>query len=150
MTVFTDRTPRFVDQSQTDPANDSLFLSIKMSAGELYGYSSPHKQMIVELYIAPTVTTPQPTESPVSNPNGELPDQEPSLSPDQLLGSFDSRDEAITFAKEQLMNGGQNIVETQSGQFNEYTHIEWLTLTTTAPNGESTPKTYYLVTDEGY
>ncbi len=104
--------------------------------------------MLVELYAAPAAA-PQPTESPVSNAVGELPEQEPSLSPDQLLGSFDSREEAITFAKEQLANGGQHLTDTQSGMFDEHTHIEWLTLTTTH-NDASTHTTYYLVTDEGY
>jgi hypothetical protein len=120
-----------------------------MRTCELYCYISLRKEMIVELYTAPAVTTTQPTESPVSNPNGELPDQEPSLSPDQLLGSFDSREEAISFAKEQLADGGQTIADTQSGVFNDYTHIEWLTLTSTE-NGEPVHQTYYLVTDEGY
>ncbi len=104
--------------------------------------------MLVELYAAPAAE-PHPTESPVSNAVGELPDQEPSLSPDQLLGSFDSREEAITFAKEQLIDGGQNITDTQSGMFDEHTHIEWLTLTTTQHDA-AMHKTFYLVTDEGY
>ncbi|QJD80347.1 hypothetical protein [Spirosoma rhododendri] len=106
--------------------------------------------MLVELYAAPSVQDTHPTESPVSNPVGELPDQEPDLSPDQLLGSFDSREEAITFAKEQLLDDGQNVTDTQSGSFDEHTHIEWLTITATAQNGDSAPRTYYLVTDEGY
>lgn len=105
--------------------------------------------MLVELYTAPSGQDAHPTESPVSNPTGELPDQEPDLSPDQLLGSFDSREEAITFAKEQCIDGGQNVTDTQSGMFNEHTHIEWLTLTTTQQDA-STRKTFYLVTDEGY
>lgn len=105
--------------------------------------------MLVELYAVPEVVSAQLTESPVSNPGGELPQQEPALSPDQLLGSFDSREEAITFAKEQLVDGGQSITDTQSGIFNEHTHIEWLLLTTTQ-NGTSVYTAYYLVTDEGY
>lgn len=105
--------------------------------------------MIVELYAVPMADQSGVVDSPVSNTTGVLPDQEPALESGDLLGTFTSRETAVAFIDQQLTEQGQEVVDTQSAPFNQYTHIEWLTLTIKA-DGRSTQKSYYLVTDEGY
>ena len=108
--------------------------------------------MTIELYTAPTTATPSETnESPISNPTGELPEQEPALDLADLLGSFSSREEALEFIQTQLAAQKQSITDTQSAPFSEYTHIEWLTITTKTEDQQTASKSYYLVNaDEGY
>ena len=106
--------------------------------------------MTVELYDAPAKSNQSGLlESPISNSQGELPDEEPTLDFGDLLGSFDSREEAITFIKNQLAEQNQEVTDSHSAPFDEYTHVEWLTFTIAA-DSQTQSKSYYLVTDEGY
>lgn len=107
--------------------------------------------MIIELYAAPSTGTVSPMpESPVSNIRGELPDDEPSVDFGNLLGSFDSREEAIEFVVKQLTDQHLTITQQETGPFNEYTHIDWLTMTTAAGHSPASQQHYYLISDEGY
>ncbi len=105
--------------------------------------------MIIELYTAPEPAQGV-IESPVSNIRGELPEQEPTLDSENLLGSFDSREEAIDFIGNQAAGQNQTVTDSQSAPFNEYTHIEWLTVTVKTADQSTRRAHYYLVTDEGY
>ncbi len=107
--------------------------------------------MIIELYKSPKVLNPSGhPESPVSNTKGELPDDEPALEFGDLIGSFDSREEAIAFVENQASERNQQITDTKSGPFNAYTHVEWLTVTVSTGGDQTENEDYYLVTDEGY
>jgi hypothetical protein len=106
--------------------------------------------MIVELYAAPDTSPSTPVDSPISNTTGELPEQEPTLDPGNLLGSFDSREEAINFVQNQAAAQQQEIAETTNAPFNAYTHVEWLTVTFKNADQSMQTDNYYLVTDEGY
>ncbi|QKZ13686.1 hypothetical protein [Spirosoma sp. KUDC1026] len=106
--------------------------------------------MIVELYTAPDSSPSAPVDLPISNTAGELPEQEPTLDPGNLLGSFDSRDEAINFVQNQAAAQQQEVADTQSAPFNAYTHVEWLTVTLKNADQSTQTTNYYLVTDEGY
>lgn len=105
--------------------------------------------MIIEVYNVPSDAS-EATDSPISSTTGELPDQEPEFRPDDLLGSFDSREEAIGFVKEQLASQNQVVTDSQVAPFNAYTHIERLTMTIQTDAETDQHKNYYLVTDEGY
>jgi len=106
--------------------------------------------MIIELYTVPVSDPSGHPESPISNSNGELPDEESGLDLGDLLGSFDSREEAIAFIQEQVAERNQVIVDRQSGPFNEYSHVEWLTITLKKQDQQTASESYYLVSDEGY
>jgi len=107
--------------------------------------------MTVELYDAPAKSDQSgQLESPISNIQGELPDEEPTLDFGDLLGSFDSREEAVTFIKKQLAEQNQEVTDSHSAPFDEYTHVEWLTFIIAATDQQAQSKSYYLVTDEGY
>ena len=106
--------------------------------------------MIIELYAAPLYDGSESISSPVSNPTGELPDQEPSLDLGDLLGSFDSQAEAITFVTNQFTTNDQSVTDSRVISFNAYTHIELLTVTVQNGDQSTQDKNYYLVTDEGY
>ncbi|GAB3513655.1 hypothetical protein GCM10027341_55930 [Spirosoma knui] len=102
--------------------------------------------MTIELYAAPATAAEGAVDSPISNVVGTLPEQEPDFNQSDLLGSFDSKEEAIAFARQQLEADQQVVTDCQVVPFNVYTHVEWLTLTT----ADAGSKNYYLVTDEGY
>lgn len=106
--------------------------------------------MTIELYAAPDATQSGLVESPVSNTTGELPEQEPTLNFGDLLGSFSSREAAIGFIGEQVEKRNQVMSDSKSAPFNEYTHIEWLTITVETGGQSTQNENYYLVTDEGY
>lgn len=106
--------------------------------------------MTIELYAAPETAAFGVIESPVSDAEGELPEQEPALNPDNLLGSFDSSEEAIEFVTKQLLDKNQVVVASQSAPFDVYTHIEWLTVTSKFADQSTQIDKYYLVMDEGY
>ncbi|GAB4035892.1 hypothetical protein [Spirosoma jeollabukense] len=107
--------------------------------------------MTIELYDAPAKANQSGHPgSPISNTQGELPNEEPTLDFGDLLGSFDSREEAIDFIKDQLAGQSQEVTDSHSAPFDEYTHVEWLTFTIAAPDQQIQSKSYYLVTDEGY
>ena len=106
--------------------------------------------MTIELYTAPINDSVKPADSPISNTTGELPDQEPSLDLGNLLGSFDSQDEALEFIKSQTLPQGQSVIDSVIVLFNPYTHVEFLTVTIQNEDQSTYPKSYYLVTDEGY
>lgn len=107
--------------------------------------------MIIELYAAPkAATVSAPPDAPISNPTGELPDNEPALSLGDLLGSFDSRDEALAFLTRQAGERGQQLTSHSSEPYCDYTHVEWLSVTLTEADQQATQASYYLVTDEGY
>lgn len=106
--------------------------------------------MIIELYATPPSNGSGPIDSPVSNTTGELPDQEPSLDLGDLLGSFDSQEEAVAFITEQFSATNQSVTDSRVIPFDAYTHIELLTVT--VQNGDQSTQTinYYLVSDQGY
>jgi hypothetical protein len=106
--------------------------------------------MIIELYAAPDSSPSASVDSPISNTTGELPEQEPTLDPGNLLGSFDSREEAINFVQNQAATQQQEVADTKSAPFNAYTHVEWLTVTLKNTDQSTQTSHYYLVTDEGY
>ncbi|WP_461128374.1 hypothetical protein [Spirosoma aerophilum] len=107
--------------------------------------------MTIELYSSPQVAEEaEVPEAPVSNLNGELPDAEPALDLGDLLGTFDSREEAIEFLTNQAKEQRQVVIDSQSAPFSDYTHIEWLSLILSKDGQENQKKSYYLVTDEGY
>lgn len=107
--------------------------------------------MTIELYASPKTTgSSEHPESPVSNTNGELPDTEPTLDFGDLIDTFDSREEAISFIEKQLAERNQVLTETTSGPFDAYTHVEWLTINTLTEDKQARSEQYYLVTDEGY
>lgn len=107
--------------------------------------------MTIELYASPKTTSgSERPESPVSNTKGELPDEEPSLDFGDLIDTFDSREEAISFIEKQVANRNQVLTETNSGSFDEYTHVEWLTVKMLTEDKQTESESYYLVTDEGY
>ncbi|GAB4051415.1 hypothetical protein [Spirosoma litoris] len=106
--------------------------------------------MTIELYTAPINDSEEPADSPISNTTGELPDQEPALNLGDLLGSFDSQDEALEFIKTQTLSQGQSIIDSVIVLFSPYTHVEFLTVTIQNDDQSTYPKSFYLVTDEGY
>ncbi|AUD03872.1 hypothetical protein [Spirosoma pollinicola] len=107
--------------------------------------------MIIELYASPKIQNQsEHPESPISNTKGELPDEEPALEFGDLIGSFDSREEAIAFVQTQANERKQQVIDTQSGPYNAYTHVEWLTLTVSKEGSQTGSVNYYLVSDEGY
>ena len=106
--------------------------------------------MIVELYEAPASDESAAINSPVSNTTGELPEQEPALDLGDLLGSFDSQEEAVAFIQDQAANQNQHVTNRQIVPFNAYTHVEWLTVTIQSEDRSTQHRNYYLVTDEGY
>ena len=107
--------------------------------------------MTIELYDAPAKANQSGhPESPISNIQGELPNEEPTLDFGDLLGSFDSREEAIAVIKDQLAEQSQEVTDSHSAPFDEYTHVEWLTFTMRTADQQTQNKSYYLVTDEGY
>lgn len=107
--------------------------------------------MTIELYKAPQVNTPtEYPESPVSNVAGELPDDEPGLNLGDMVGSFSSREEAMAFIEQQATATGSIVVDHQSSPYNEYTHVEWLTVVVQQADQSTQNESYYLVTDEGY
>ena len=107
--------------------------------------------MTIELYASSPANVPsEKPESPISNMPGELPDAEPDLDLGNLLGTFDSREEAISFLKKQAEEQNKLVTDSQTAPFNDYTHVEWLTLTVSAEGQGKQQENYYLVTDEGY
>ena len=106
--------------------------------------------MIVELYVAPAADSSEVAESPISSTTGELPDQEPTLDPANLLGSFDSREEAVSSAEQKAKGDNQSIMNSAISPFNAYTHVELLTITVQNQDQSTGTAHYYLVTDEGY
>ena len=106
--------------------------------------------MIIELYEAPESDSSEATNSPISTTTGELPQQEPDLDLGNLLGSFDSREEALAFVQNQLAHQNRRITNTRIVPFNAYIHVEWLTVTLQKEDQSTDRKNYYLVTDEGY
>ncbi len=106
--------------------------------------------MIIELYAVPTTDPEGATDSPISNTTGTLPDQEPALDLGDLLGSFDSREEAINFIQTQAAARNQEVADTNTAPFNEYTRVDWLTVTLKNIDQTTQHERYYLVTDEGY
>ncbi|GAB3782067.1 hypothetical protein GCM10028818_37170 [Spirosoma horti] len=107
--------------------------------------------MTIELYASPqTPGKPNHPESPVSNLRGELPEAEPTLDFGDLIDTFDSREEAISFIKQRLAARNQVLTETESGSFDPYTHVEWLTVKILTEDKQAQSENYYLVTDEGY
>lgn len=106
--------------------------------------------MIVELYEAPKSDSSEAINSPISNTTGELPQQEPNLDLGDLLGSFDSREEALAFVQNQIAHQNRRVTDSRIAPFNAYTHVEWLTVTLQSEDQSTDRKNYYLVTDEGY
>ncbi len=106
--------------------------------------------MIVELYTAPATHSSEVAESPISSTSGELPDQEPTLDLGDLLGSFDSREEAISSVERTVKEASQSVIDSTVSPFNDYTHVELLTVTVQDRDQSTHTKLYYLVTDEGY
>jgi hypothetical protein len=106
--------------------------------------------MIIELYTAPAADSSADVESPISSITGELPDQEPTLDLGDLLGSFDSREEAISSVEQTVKEANQSVIDNTVSPFNDYTHIELLTVTVQNQDQSTHTKRYYLVTDEGY
>ncbi len=106
--------------------------------------------MIVELYASPLSSTAEHPELPISNTVGELPDEEPSLNLGDLLGSFSSRNEALEYIQQQVAERSELVVESQGAPFDDYTHVEWLTITIKTETQKTENRNYYLVSDEGY
>lgn len=106
--------------------------------------------MTIELYEAPGMDASEAEDSPISNTSGELPEQEPEFRPDDLLGSFDSREEAMAFVQNQLTAQNQVVIDSRVAPFNDYTHVERLTVTIQTNGQSGQDKNYYLVADEGY
>lgn len=110
-----------------------------------------HTRMTIELYASPkTPSESNRPESPVSNLKGELPEAEPTLDFGDLIDTFDSREDAISFIKKQVAERNQVLAETESGPFDAYTHVEWLTVKILTEDKQTESENYYLVTDEGY
>ena len=106
--------------------------------------------MIIELYTAPATDSSEVAESPISSTTGELPEQEPTLDLGDLLGSFDSREEAIASIEQKAKEGNQSVIDSTVSPFNAYTHVELLTITVQNKDQSTHSNSYYLVTDEGY
>ncbi|MBD2754972.1 hypothetical protein [Spirosoma validum] len=106
--------------------------------------------MTIELYEAPEAVSSESIESPISSTTGELPDQEPTLDLGNLLGSFDSQEEALTFLQEQASQQNQQLTDSDISAYNAYTHVSLLTVTIQTKDQSTQQKNYYLVTDEGY
>lgn len=106
--------------------------------------------MIIELYKAPAADSSEVAASPISSTTGELPDQEPTLDLGDLLGSFDSREEAISSIEQKVKANSQSVVDSTVSPFNAYTHVELLTVTVQNQDQSTCATHYYLVTDEGY
>lgn len=106
--------------------------------------------MIIELYTAPATDASVVTESPISSTSGELPEQEPTLDLGDLLGSFDSREEAIAAVERTAKEAGKAMLDSTVSAFNAYTHVELLTVTVQNRDQSTHTNLYYLVTDEGY
>jgi hypothetical protein len=107
--------------------------------------------MTIELYASsPVENQSEKPEAPISNLNGELPDAEPALDLGDLIGTFDSREEALLFLEKQAEQRNRVVTDSQSAPYNDYTHVEWLTVTISGGEQEDQKENYYLVTDEGY
>ncbi|GAB3942650.1 hypothetical protein GCM10028805_07510 [Spirosoma harenae] len=106
--------------------------------------------MTFELYTAPAADSSDTVESPISNITGELPEQEPDINQDNLLGSFDTREEAMEFVQSGTIEPNQSIIDSHIKPFNDYTHVELLTVTVQNGDQSSFSRRYYLVNDEGY
>ncbi|QJW89977.1 hypothetical protein HNV11_11620 [Spirosoma taeanense] len=106
--------------------------------------------MIIELYAAQPAEAAGAPDLPVSNLQGELPEQEPALDMGDLLGSFPSREEAMNFVQYRAAAHQREVVDTHSAPFNDYVHIEWLTVTFKNEDQSTHSEGYYLVSDEGY
>ncbi|UHG89853.1 hypothetical protein [Spirosoma oryzicola] len=106
--------------------------------------------MLIELYANPGFQAVALPESPISSLNGELPDEETGLELGDLLGSFSSREEAIAAITQQVSEQNGQVTESHSAPFNDYSHVEWLTVTVQTANQQTESRAYYLVTDEGY
>ncbi|WP_080057845.1 hypothetical protein [Spirosoma aerolatum] len=106
--------------------------------------------MTIELYNTSLTDYSAPVESPISNTTGELPEQEPALDLGHLLGSFDSREEALVFVEEQAASQQQLVMDSRIVKFDAYTHVELLTVTLQHADQTTAIKNYYLVLDEGY
>lgn len=106
--------------------------------------------MTIELYEAPGADSAEAINSPISSTTGELPDQEPDLDLGDLLGSFDSQEEAIIFLEKQAAQQNQQITDSTIVAYNAYTHVSLLTVTIQGNEQSTEQKNYYLVTDQGY
>jgi hypothetical protein len=106
--------------------------------------------MTLELYLVSSSDSPAVVTSPISNTTGELPEQEPTLDLGDLLGSFDSKEEVLTFVQTQLSFPNQQVIDSRISPFNAYTHVEWLTVTIQNEDLSTFHKNYYVVSDEGY
>jgi hypothetical protein len=106
--------------------------------------------MTLELYLVSSSDSPAVVTSPISNTTGELPEQEPTLDLGDLLGSFDSKEEVLTFVQTQLSFPNQQVIDNRISPFNAYTHVEWLTVTIQNEDLSTFHKNYYVVSDEGY
>ena len=106
--------------------------------------------MLIELYANPDFQAVKLPESPIANLNGELPDEETGLELGDLLGSFSSREEAIAAITQQVSEQNGQVTESHSAPFNDYSHVEWLTVTIETDHKQIENRAYYLVSDEGY
>lgn len=106
--------------------------------------------MTIELYAAPVTDPAQAIDSPISNTTGTLPDHEPALDLKDLVGTFDSREEAIAYIQRALEAGDNVVVDSHRAPFDDYTHVESLTISIRNRNQSTERRHYYLVTDEGY
>lgn len=106
--------------------------------------------MTIELYSTSPTDSSVPVESPISNTMGELPAQEPTLDLGNLLGSFDSREEALAFVQAQADTQQQQVTDSRIVKFDAYTHVELLTVTLQQSDQSTAYKNFYLVLDEGY
>ncbi|WP_020599599.1 hypothetical protein [Spirosoma panaciterrae] len=106
--------------------------------------------MTIELYSTSPTDSSVPVESPISNTMGELPAQEPTLDLGNLLGSFDSREEALAFVQAQADTQQQQVTDSRIVKFDAYTHVELLTVTLQQADQSTAYKNFYLVLDEGY
>jgi hypothetical protein len=112
--------------------------------------NEPFQPMTIELYAAPELTESEAIDSPISNTTGVLPDQEPTLDASDLLGTFDSREEAMSFVQQQAELDRQTILDNEVTPFNVYTRVERLVVKVQNGDQSTQYKNYYLVTDEGY
>ncbi|GAB4034677.1 hypothetical protein [Spirosoma gilvum] len=106
--------------------------------------------MTIELYNTSLTDSSEPIDSPISNINGELPDQEPVLELGNLLGSFDTREEALAFVNDQAASQQQQVTDSRIVKFDAYTHVELLAVTLQQSDQSTAFRNYYLVLDEGY
>lgn len=124
--------------------------TIKMDGKQLTTKTNQSNGMTIELYEAPESVESESVESPISSTTGELPDQEPTLDLGNLLGSFDSQEDALAFLEEKTSRQNQQITDSDIRAYNAYTHVSLLTVTIQTKDSSAQKKNYYLVTDEGY